>query len=105
MKQLAKAMGDLVDERKRQHDKWGEQNHDPEVWQTILSEEVGELAECILHWRFGGSKGSKELMRKEAIQVAAVALSFAEFLDRAELKPAQAFDPKYHQEKHEAANT
>ena len=67
-------------ERKRQDAKWGEQNHDPFVWVTILTEEVGEAAQASLEARFG--KGSTDSYREELIQVAAVAKSMVECLDR-----------------------
>ena len=63
-------------ERKAQDAKWGEQNHDLTTWLTILTEEVGEFAEAILENRAG-----KEV-RAEVIQIAAVAVAIAEFLDR-----------------------
>lgn len=72
-------------ERLRQDAKWGEQNHQPSVWLAILSEEVGELATAMLRDRFGtGAEETREAgdMRREAIQVAAVAVAFVEYLDR-----------------------
>lgn len=71
---------DLILERKRQDDKWGEQNHDPCVWMTILTEEVGEVAKEALRMRF--ALGDLALYRAEAIQVAAVALAMVECIDR-----------------------
>lgn len=41
-------MSDIMEERKRQESKWGEQTHNSERWHTILSEEVGEVARAIL---------------------------------------------------------
>lgn len=61
-----------MDEVYRQDCKWGEQNHDDEVWLAILMEEVGELAEAVLHKRFGGP--AAEHVEAEAVQVAAVAM-------------------------------
>jgi len=75
-----------------QDHKWGEQNHDPAVWLAILAEEVGELAQAILADRFDRGHDIKmhdsryESMEKEAIQVAAVAAQFIEFLARRELR-------------------
>jgi hypothetical protein len=66
----------LKQERQRQDMKWGIQNHPPEVWLAILSEEVGELATSLLD-------GVKDT-RTEALHVAAVAVAFMECLDRAE---------------------
>jgi NTP pyrophosphatase (non-canonical NTP hydrolase) len=76
------AIRDALAERERQEAKWGEQNHDPALYLTILMEEVGELAQAALHTRYGGRAGGVEHMREEAVQVAAVALAIVECLDR-----------------------
>ena len=68
----------IVDERDRQDDKWGLQDHDLPTWLTILTEEVGELAAAMLCHRFGNDDHPELNWRKEAIQVAAVALSITE---------------------------
>lgn len=64
--------------------KWGEQNHDPAVWIAILTEEVGELAQAVLADRFNPADHDShhDSMEIEAIQVAAVAAQFVEFLSR-----------------------
>ncbi len=77
---LGKAIKDVLDERARQDEKWGEQNHDPFTYLTVLIEEVGELAQAALHKRFGGP--ADENLRAEAVQMAAVALAIVECLDR-----------------------
>lgn len=74
------ALVDVLDERRRQDEKWGEQNHDPFAYLTVLGEEYGELCQCALHARFGGP--AAEHIREEAVQVAAVALAIVECLDR-----------------------
>jgi NTP pyrophosphatase (non-canonical NTP hydrolase) len=72
----------------KQDAKWGEQNHAPEVWLSILSEEVGELAQAMLADRFDSGRNEKlhdshhDSMETEAIQVAAAAAHFVEFLAR-----------------------
>ena len=68
----------IVSERDRQDAKRGPQKHDLATWLTILSEEVGELAAAILCHRFGNDDHPELDWRKEAIQVAAVALSMVE---------------------------
>ena len=76
---------EILAERRRQDEKWGEQNHDPAVWLAILTEEVGELAEAILFDHSNGDERNHTHsadMRTEAIQVAAVAVQFVQFLDR-----------------------
>lgn len=74
-------------ERARQDQKWGEQNHPPFLWTSILGEEYGELCQAINETIFDNgpterSKGGFENMKKEAVQVAAVAIAFVECLER-----------------------
>lgn len=80
----ASAIKEVLRERFRQDLKWGRQDHALERWTGILGEEYGELCEAINETIFdnGTDKGGYKQMRKEAIQVAAVAVAFAEYLDR-----------------------
>lgn len=71
---------EVRDERARQDDKWGEQNHDPFLYLTILGEEFGEACQAALHMRYGGPAAEK--LRKELVQTAAVAVAAIECLDR-----------------------
>lgn len=71
---------DVEIERLKQHQKWGEQNHDIYRWLAILTEEVGEAAQAALHAEF--ESGAAEKVREEMIQVAAVAVQIVECLDR-----------------------
>ncbi len=59
----------ILDERDRQDQKWGLQDHSLPKWMVILMEEVGELSEAILE---------KKNWRAEVVQVAAVALAMLE---------------------------
>lgn len=77
---MSKALEAVLAERARQDARWGEQNHDPFTYLTILVEEVGEFAQAALHRQFGGPKADE--MHEEAVQVAAVALAIVECLDR-----------------------
>lgn len=84
---LRTAIDAVMSERARQDAKWGEQNHEPQLWMGILMEEVGELAQAVNETVFDNgpgerAKGGYENMRAEAVQVAAVALSIVECLDR-----------------------
>ena len=76
----------VADERKRQDGLWGEQNHFPMLWIGILGEEFGELCQAVNESTFTNANkkhlGGYENMLTEAVQVAAVAVSFVEFLDR-----------------------
>lgn len=80
MPDRSKAVSDVLAERVRQDELWGEQNHDPFLYLTVLTEEVGEFAQAALRSRFGGEAAGA--LRKEAVQVAAVALAIVECLDR-----------------------
>lgn len=71
---------DIFAERQRQELQWGEQNHDAFKWLAILGEEVGEANQAALHDEFGGH--AKGTLRKELVQIAAVAIAFIECLDR-----------------------
>jgi NTP pyrophosphatase (non-canonical NTP hydrolase) len=74
-------INDVLDERERQHIKWGEQNVDAAVWLAILMEEVGEAAEVVL-WLRGERRAVPEELREEMVQVAAVAVAMIEWIDR-----------------------
>jgi len=73
----------ILKERDRQDSKWGVlQNHSLPEWMIILMEEVGELATAIQEKCIGLRPFPDEDLlknwRKEAIQVAAVALAMLE---------------------------
>lgn len=75
----------VMNERERQDTKWGEQNHDAEMWLVILGEEFGEACQAALADRFGGKNATEKResqLRKEVAQVAAVALAMLEWMNR-----------------------
>jgi NTP pyrophosphatase (non-canonical NTP hydrolase) len=78
-----RALRKFVEERVRQDQKWGEQNHSPEIWALILTEEVGEVAKAALPAYCGGEDITA--FRKEVIQCGAVCLAILESLDRQRL--------------------
>jgi NTP pyrophosphatase (non-canonical NTP hydrolase) len=84
---LRAAIDAVITERARQNTKWGEQNHGAIYWLGILGEEFGELCQAINETVFDNgpterAKGGYANMRREAVQVAAVAVAFVELLDR-----------------------
>jgi NTP pyrophosphatase (non-canonical NTP hydrolase) len=88
-KPLEKILRAIVEERANQDKKFGPQNHDPEVWLTILMEEVGESSKEVMEAMFASRKKKDKLARAhvkkyraEMIQVAAVACAAIECLDR-----------------------
>jgi NTP pyrophosphatase (non-canonical NTP hydrolase) len=63
----------IREERRRQDEKWGVQNHDNLYWLGILVEEVGELSKAIIEGK---------MTHRELTQVAAVALAWMECHER-----------------------
>lgn len=79
---LSKALSEIAQERARQDDKWGEQNHNMADYYTILGEEFGEVGKAICEHRLQ-NKGAAPI-RAELIQTAAVAVAMVEAFDRQE---------------------
>lgn len=75
---------EVRDERIRQTQKFGEQNHDVMTWLAILGEEVGECSNAAIEAKFTGKKDIQDL-RGELVQVAAVAFQIIEWIDRTTL--------------------
>lgn len=78
---MAMVMVDIAAERELQNAKHGESNKDntDEIWLAVMTEEVGEVAQALLHNRFGGTHAGT--LRDELIQVAAVAVQWLERID------------------------
>lgn len=80
-------LSEVIKERERQHAKWGQQEHTPFVWLSILTEEVGEAAkeanEALFSGRADGKVQADAIanLRTELIQVAAVAAAIVEDID------------------------
>ena len=74
-------LSEVEDERVRQNEKWGLQNHNPVEWIAILTEEVGEAAKEAVDMHLENINRVKQY-RKEVIQAAAVAVQMVESLDR-----------------------
>ena len=66
---------EVLVERERQDEEWGEQNHYSFKWLAILGEEVGEANKAAL-------ESKPDEYRAELIQVAAVAMAMIECHDR-----------------------
>lgn len=79
---IEKVFVDIVYERARQDAKWGDQSGNLNVvWSTVLTEEVGEAAKAVLQLDFEHG-GTREELREELIQCAAVAVAWIEALDK-----------------------
>lgn len=80
-------LGEILDERHNQDEKWGEQNQDDPMWACILMEEVGETTQAIFDrtqciYSEGTYDTFSDKIREELIQVAAVAVAWLECIDR-----------------------
>jgi NTP pyrophosphatase (non-canonical NTP hydrolase) len=76
----ARIFNEICAERLHQDVKHGVQDHAPAAWCLILGEEVGEVNRAALENHFNGA--SLDNYRAELIQVAAVAVSMIECLER-----------------------
>ena len=77
-----KILEKIVDERIRQINKWGPQYHDDSTWSMILMEEVGEVAKSIVDSMQKGDRENNLVeLKKEIIQVAAVAVAWLECIE------------------------
>ncbi len=76
-----KVLNEVGAERKKQEEKWGQQDHDPFYFLAILGEEVGEVNKAAVDAvkDEGNAWGS---YREELIQVSAVAVAMIESIDR-----------------------
>lgn len=74
------ALAFVLNERERQNAKWGEQNHSDEIWLAILSEEIGEVSQAILHTKFGGKANGTT--QEELIHAVAVGLQWLSCIRR-----------------------
>lgn len=70
----SKELQRIQNELSKQYDKWGMQKRTLFEWMCYLTEEVGELAEAVSEQEY--RKGLMEDIRKEATQVAALAIKF-----------------------------
>lgn len=79
---MAMVMVDIAAERALQNIEHGEsnKNNTDGDWLAVLTEEVGEVAQALLHNKFGGKHAGT--LRDELVQVAAVAVQWLERLDR-----------------------
>ena len=70
---------EIARERRRQDEKWGEQNHHPLGWFSIIGEEFGEMCKAFNEYT---GQGDLTAMETEAIQVAACCVAMLECIER-----------------------
>lgn len=83
---VRRVLAEVEQERVRQHNKFGTQNHSIERWFLVLGEEYGEANTDALEAGLANDPRRLHRCRKELLEVAAVAVVMVESLDRNELK-------------------
>lgn len=90
-------MRDIIKERIRQDELFGKQSHHPAYWLALLAKQMGDLGTAIVDREWSSQPDTKE-MRKQAVQLSAVAIAFIEAIDRGgvpvALTTAQPVDPR-----------
>lgn len=76
----------ICEERIRQDKKFSPQSYNPEVWLSIMSEEVGEMAQAINETMFDNGPEKRKLggienIQKELVQILAVGFAMYADLD------------------------
>lgn len=77
-----KVINKVLEERKRQDMKWGEQNHSASVWSCIIGEEYGEMCKAINEFRFNPTAETEQEIYTETIQTIAVCMAMLECIER-----------------------
>ena len=74
----------IIEERKKQDEKWGEQNHHPLLWFSIIGEEFGEMCQAFNDYTLSTTQDYNKLedMIQEAVQVAACCVAMIECIER-----------------------
>ncbi len=72
----------VLEERKRQDAKWGEQNHIAPVWGMIIGEEYGEMCQAINEFGFNPTSETEEQIYTEAIHTMASCMAMLECIER-----------------------
>lgn len=77
-----KIIADILKERQRQDEKWGEQNHIAPLWATIIGEEYGEMCKAINEFGFDPIPEKEQEIYTEAIQTMASCMAMLECMER-----------------------
>ena len=77
-----KIISKVLEERKRQDAKWGEQNHTAPVWGMIIGEEYGEMCKAINEFGFNPTLEKEQDIYTEAIHAMASCMAMIECIER-----------------------
>ena len=67
---MAKAMRRIEEARNDAWEKWGYQDHDLSIWMVVITEELGEAAQELLHYRMKTGIDGKDSLQKLAFELA-----------------------------------
>lgn len=81
-KSQEKIINMVLEERKRQDEKWGEQNHNAYAWASIIGEEYGETCQAINEFGFNPTPETEQEIYTEAIQTMASCMAMLECIER-----------------------
>lgn len=82
MKIKDKIISDILKERDRQDEKWGEQNHPAFVWLSIIGEEYGEMCKAVNEFGFYADHQKEQEIYQEAIHTMASCMAMLECMER-----------------------
>ena len=92
---------DVFDERDRQDDQWGVQNHHPAYWLAILGKQVGQMGTAILNREGWTDKDeATAALRHEAVQLVAVGIAMLERIDQGDMPVGLTTMPQGRQRAH-----
>jgi len=77
-----KIINKVLEERKRQDAKFGEQNHAVFIWGTIIGEEYGEMCQAINDSLFNPTPDTEKQIYVEAIHTMASCMAMLECIER-----------------------
>jgi hypothetical protein len=74
----------IVEERTRQTERWGEDEHSPLCWTAILNKQLGAYADAALKYEHADNPGYNEgaPLYRQAVHIAAVAIAILEQMER-----------------------
>lgn len=75
-------INDVIAERQRQDAKWGEQNHSPDRWATIIGEKYGEICKAVNEFGFHPKPETEQDIYTEAIHTMASCMAMLECMER-----------------------
>ena len=72
----------VLEERTRQDEKWGKEDHTAQTWGMIIGEEYGEMCKAINEYGFNPTRRTEDEIYTEAIQTMASCMAMLECIER-----------------------